>query len=79
MRSQIYEITFTGRAGSALRAEFDDCEIAIAHGTTTVRVELPDPAALAGFVLRITSLRLQITHLHLVAPAPEIVAPAPQS
>jgi hypothetical protein len=29
---------------------------------------LPDPAALAGFVLRLTSLRLQVTHLHLVAP-----------
>jgi len=29
------------------------------------------PAAKTGFVLRITSLRLQVTHLHLVAPPPE--------
>jgi hypothetical protein len=67
----IYEITFAGQAGEALRAQFDDCEITIGRGTTTLLVELPDPAALAGFVLRITSLRLQVTHLHLVAPPPE--------
>ena len=71
MQSLTYEITFAGQAGEALRAEFDDCEITIGRGTTTLRVDLPDAAALAGFVLRITSLRLQVTHLHLVAPPPE--------
>jgi hypothetical protein len=71
VQSHTYEITFAGQAGDALRAEFDDCEIAVGRGTTTLRVELPHPAALAGFVLRLTSLRLQVTHLHLVAPPPE--------
>ena len=68
MRSQTYEITFTGEAGSALRAEFEDCDVTVGPGTTTIRADLPDQAALAGLVLRITSLRLKVTHLRLVAP-----------
>ncbi|MGO8893995.1 MAG: hypothetical protein ACLP8X_38180 [Streptosporangiaceae bacterium] len=72
MQSRTYEITFTGQAGPVLRAEFDDCEVTIGLGTTTLRAELPDPAALSGLVQRITSLRLELVHLHIV-PAP----PAP--
>jgi hypothetical protein len=68
MRSQTYEITFTGQAGPTLRAEFDDCQVAIGPGTTTLRAELPDQAALAGLVQRITSLRLEVIFLRLVAP-----------
>jgi len=52
VRSQIYEITFTGQAGATLRAE------------------LPDEAALAGLIQRITSLRLEVIDVHLVAPLP---------
>ena len=68
MRSQTYEITFTGQAGPTLRAEFDDCQVTIGPGTTTLRAELPDQAALAGLVQRITSLRLEEIFLRLVAP-----------
>jgi hypothetical protein len=68
MRSQTYEITFTGQAGTTLRAEFDDCQVTIGPGTTTLRAELPDQAALAGLVQRITSLRLEVIFLRLVAP-----------
>jgi hypothetical protein len=68
VRSQTYEITFTGQAGATLRAEFDDCEVTIGPGTTTLRAELPDPAALAGLVQRITGLRLEVIHMHRVAP-----------
>ncbi len=70
MRARTYEITFTGEAGTALRAEFDDCEINVGMGVTTLRAELPDQAALAGLVQRITGLRLELIHLHLVAPPP---------
>ncbi len=70
MRSRIYEITFTGRAGSTLRAEFDDCEISVGPGTTTLRAELPDQAALSGLVQRITGLGLEVIDMHLVAPPP---------
>ena len=70
VRLQTYEITFTGQAGSTLRAEFDDCEVTVGPGTTTLRAELPDQAALSGLVLRITGLGLKVIHMHLVAPPP---------
>ncbi len=68
VRSQTYEITFTGQAGRALRAEFDDCEVTIGQGTTTLRAELPDQAALTGLLQRITGLGLELLHLQLLAP-----------
>ena len=70
MRSQTYEITFTGQAGSTLRAEFDDCEVTLGPGTTTLRAELPDQGALSGLMDRITSLGLEVIDMHLVAPSP---------
>ena len=71
MRPQTYEITFTGQAGTALRAEFDDCEVTVGPGTTTLRAELPDQGALSGLVQRITGLGLEVIHMHLVAPPPD--------
>jgi len=69
VRSQIYEITFTGQAGSALRAEFDDCEVTLGPGTTTLRAEVPDQGALSGLMNRITGLGLEVIDMHLVAPS----------
>ena len=66
MQSQIYEITFAGQAGAGLRAEFDDCEVLVGPDKTTLRAELPDEAALAGLVLRITSLRLEVIQVRLM-------------
>ena len=68
MRSPTYEIIFSGQAGTTLRAEFDDCEVTIGPGTTTLRAELPDQAALTGLVLRIAGLNLEIILVRLVAP-----------
>ncbi len=70
MHPRTYEITFTGQAGLVLRAEFDDCEVIIGPSTTTIRTELPDPAALSGLVQRITGLRLEVVNLRLVAESP---------
>jgi hypothetical protein len=70
MQTQTYEITFMGQAGSALRAEFDDCQVTVGEATTTLRAELPDQAALSGLVLRITGLGLEVVHMHRVAPPP---------
>jgi hypothetical protein len=70
VRSQIYEITFTGQAGSALQAEFDDCEVTLGPGTTTLRAEVPDQGALSGLMDRITGLGLEVIDMHLVAPSP---------
>lgn len=66
-RYQTYEITFTGQAGPALCALFDDCDIAVGSGTTTLRASVPDQPALAGLLDRISGLRLEILHLELVA------------
>jgi hypothetical protein len=67
----MYEVTFDGRAGAVLRAEFDDCEVTVGPATTTLRVELPDPPALAGLMQRIAALRLEVVHVQLVASWPE--------
>jgi hypothetical protein len=67
---QTYEITFAGQAGSALAAEFDDCNVIIGPGTTTLRAELPDQGALWGIVQRIIGLGLEVIHVHLIEPPP---------
>jgi hypothetical protein len=68
VRSQEYEITFTGEADTALREEFDDCEVTIGAGTTTLRADLPDQGALLGLLLRMASLQLDVVHVLLVSP-----------
>jgi hypothetical protein len=69
MRSPVYEITFRGEAGTTTRAEFDDCEVIISSGSTTLRAELPDQSALWELVQRIIGLGLVVTDLHLVTPS----------
>jgi hypothetical protein len=69
--SQVYEITFLGQAGSTLTAEFDDCEITIGPGTTTLRTDLPDQGALSGIMERISGLGLKVIDVSLVALPPE--------
>jgi hypothetical protein len=68
VRAQTYEITFLGQAGTTLRAEFDDCQVTVGPGTTTVRAELPDRGALSGLMERINSLGLDVIDVNLVAP-----------
>ncbi len=68
MRPDTYEITFTGRADKRLRAQFDDCNVTTGPDTTTLRVELSDPAALSGLVQRIAGLVLVVIDLHRVTP-----------
>ena len=70
MRSQTYEITFLGQAGSTLSAEFDDCEITIGPGTTTLRADLPDQGALTGLMERISGMGLEVIDVSLVALPP---------
>ena len=68
VRPRTYEITFTGRAGHVLRAAFDDCTVTVGPGTTTLRAQLPDQAALWGLVQRIIGFGLEVVDLHLVTP-----------
>ena len=69
VQAQTYEITFLGQAGTTLSAEFDDCEVTIGPGTTTLRAELPDRGALTGLIERINSLGLDVIDVSLVAPS----------
>jgi hypothetical protein len=66
VRAQTYEITFAGRAGSVLCSAFDDCEISLGPHSTTLRAEVPDPAALCGLIQRVADFRLQLTNVRLV-------------
>ena len=68
MQSRTYEITFVGQAGTVLSAQFDDCEVSVGPGTTTLRAELPDQGALHGLLQRITGLKLELVDVRVVAP-----------
>jgi hypothetical protein len=68
VQTQTYEITFLGRANTALRAEFDDCEITLGPGTTTLRADLPDRGALSGLIARINGLGLDVIDVTLAVP-----------
>jgi hypothetical protein len=68
VRSRTYEIIFSGQAGPAVAAEFDDCEVIPGAGTTTLRAELPDQCALSGLIQRIIGLHLEITRVQVVSP-----------
>ncbi len=74
MQSRTYEITFAGQAGTVLREEFDDCDVSVGPGTTTLRAETPDQGALQGLLQRITSLGLDLLDVSLMAPkgAPDV-------
>ena len=49
-----------GIGGSGSIGGLEDCEITVGRGTTTVRAELPDQAALLGFLHRIAGLGLEV-------------------
>jgi hypothetical protein len=70
VHARTYEITFLGQAGATLRAEFDDCEVTVGPGSTTLRAELPDQGALTGLMQRITGLGLDVIDVSLVKPPP---------
>jgi hypothetical protein len=69
VQTQTYEVTFLRQASTTLRAEFDDCEITIGPGTTTLRAELPDRGALSGLIERINSLGLDVIDVTLAVPS----------
>jgi hypothetical protein len=75
MAARTYEVTFKGAAGATLRAAFDDCEITIGAGTTTLRAELPDQDGLSGLIQRINGLGLEVIDVTLVAPHPATPRP----
>ena len=70
LRSRTYEVTFVGEAGVTLQAEFDDCELTIGLGVTTLRAELPDQGALHGLMERISGLGLELVAVQAMPSRP---------
>jgi hypothetical protein len=68
VQSRVFEITFAGQAGPVVRAEFDDCEVSVSPGTTTLRAGLLDQSALLGLLQRITGLGLELLEVRVAAP-----------
>ena len=67
MAHLVYELSFKGAASATLQANFEDCEVITGAGTTTLRVVVPDAAAVHGMMDRVTGLGLEILQLRLVA------------
>ncbi len=72
MPSRTYEITFAGEAGAVVLAEFDDCEVRVSAGTTTLRRELADQGALHGLIQRIAGFGLDLIDVSVVPPSADI-------
>jgi hypothetical protein len=70
VQSRTYKITFAGQAGRLVRAEFDDCEVSVGPGTTTLHAGLLDQSGLQGLLQRITSLGLELLEVSVVTPSP---------
>jgi len=66
MAQLVYELSFKGAASPTLKAAFDDCEVVTGPGMTTLRVAVPDAAAMHGMVDRVKDLGLEILELRLV-------------
>ena len=54
----------------AVRAEFDDCEVSVGPGTTTMHAEMLDQGALQGVLQRIAGLGLELIEVRVAAPPP---------
>jgi hypothetical protein len=67
VHTRTYEITFAGQAGRTLCAEFDDCDVSVSQGVTTLRAELPDQGALQGLLQRIAGLGLELVEVSQTA------------
>ena len=69
MAHVVYELSFKGSASESVQAMFPDFEVVTAHGSTTLRGELADQAALHGAIARIRDLGLELLDVQLVAQA----------
>jgi hypothetical protein len=68
MMPRTYEITFLGEAVPAVIGAFEDFDVILCDGCTTLRAELPDPAALHGALDRLRNLGLELIGVRVVEP-----------
>ena len=64
----MYEITVRGEAGPTVCSAFDDLEVTVTEGRTTLRGRLADQAALFGVLARVQDLGLQLVEVRHVDP-----------
>jgi hypothetical protein len=69
MTLRTYEITINGEAEPAIRAAFDDFDVSVSPGTTTLTGRLMDQAALHGVIDRLQDLHLEL--LKVISHEPE--------
>ena len=61
-----YEITFAGEAVPAIVAAFEDFDVSVGAGITTMHAQLPDQAALHGTLNRLMALDLELLQVQAV-------------
>jgi hypothetical protein len=66
MTPRTYEITFAGEAVPAIVDAFEDFDVSVGAGSTTLRAELPDQAALHGTLDRVRALGLELLEVRSV-------------
>jgi hypothetical protein len=66
MRPRVYEITFAGEAVPAVRAAFEEFDIEVSPGRTTLRAELADQPALHGALNRLVGPGLELLEVRTV-------------
>jgi hypothetical protein len=67
MTPRTYDITFAGEAIPALVAAFEEFEVIVQTGSTTLRAELPDQAALYGIMNRLQDFGLELLEVRVVS------------
>jgi hypothetical protein len=66
MPTRTYDITVAGEAVPAITAAFEEFDIIVHGGRTTLRSELPDQAALQGALERVMALGLVLLKVQIV-------------
>jgi hypothetical protein len=66
MTTRTYEITFAGEAVPAIIGAFEDFDVVVGTGSTTLRAELVDQAALHGTLDRVRALGLELLEVKSV-------------
>jgi hypothetical protein len=66
MTPRTYEITFAGEAVPAIVSAFEDFDVSVGAGITTLRAQLPDQAALHGTFDRLMGLGLELLQVKAV-------------
>jgi hypothetical protein len=66
MTARTYEIKFAGEAVPAIINAFEDFDVVVGTGNTTLRAELADQAALHGTLDRVRALGLELLEVRTV-------------